>query len=102
MSDRLRGQGCKGAKLCNKGALHHSDAAVGKGAMHCNPYGVASAFAPIPAPDAASASATTKNVTTTSELLAIDLPPVCGRLTAAQDICCRRVAQDGIRCWQHR
>ena len=37
-----------------------------------------------------------------SELLTMDLPPVCGRLTQAQDICFRPVKVDGDRCWQHR
>ena len=78
--------------------MHPGDAAAGKGAMHCTPYGGASAFAPIPVPVAASAIA----IATTSELLTIDLPPVCGALTQATDICFRRVASDGARCWQHR
>lgn len=37
-----------------------------------------------------------------SALLATEDPPVCGRLTQAQDMCFRRVAAEGARCWQHR
>lgn len=33
-------QGCKGAKVCNMGALHPGDEAETKGAMHCTPNGV--------------------------------------------------------------
>lgn len=102
MSEGRRVQGCNGANLCKKGALHPSDAAAGKGAMHCTPYGGASAFAPIPVPDAASASYDAVALKTTSELLAIELAPVCGRLTQAQDICSRRVRTEGIPCGQHR
>ena len=33
-------QGCKGAKVCNRGAMHPGDGAEAKGAMHCTPNGV--------------------------------------------------------------
>lgn len=39
---------------------------------------------------------------TTSALLAIELSPVCGRLTNEQDMCFRPVRRDGAPCWQHR
>lgn len=37
-----------------------------------------------------------------SALLSLRFPPTCDALTAAQDVCDRRVPTSDARCWQHR
>ncbi len=95
----IKTQGCKGAKECNKGALHPGDGQETKGAMHCIPNGMTVLLHPYASPVPPIPNAAFSRPI--SELLAMELPSTCDRLTNDRDVCLRRVRVEGASCGQH-